>query len=65
MESAPERPGAILGARRKNQRISVVPPKKLPADFEVHDFGDSAILPGLVDSHLHINEPGRTEWEGI
>lgn len=34
-----------------------------PAD--VHDFGDLAILPGLVDSHIHINEPGRTEWEGF
>src|SRR5271154_7376019 len=24
-----------------------------------------AILPGLVDTHVHINEPGRTEWEGF
>lgn len=29
------------------------------------DCGDSVILPGLVDSHVHINEPGRTEWEGF
>ncbi|MBB5056582.1 allantoinase [Granulicella aggregans] len=28
-------------------------------------FGDRAILPGLVDTHVHINEPGRTEWEGF
>ena len=32
---------------------------------EVQDFGDLAILPGLVDTHVHINEPGRTEWEGF
>lgn len=29
------------------------------------DFGDLVVLPGLVDSHVHVNEPGRTEWEGF
>jgi len=33
-----------------------------PADV---DYGDDAIMPGLVDSHVHVNEPGRTEWEGF
>lgn len=32
-----------------------------PAD---HDFGDLWLMPGLVDSHVHVNEPGRTHWEG-
>jgi allantoinase len=33
-----------------------------PADL---DYGDLVIMPGLVDSHVHVNEPGRTEWEGF
>ena len=45
--------------------IDVVPPDQLPAQIPVKDFGEAAILPGLVDSHVHVNEPGRTEWEGF
>src|ERR1700719_2151843 len=33
-----------------------------PADV---DYGDLVIMPGLVDSHVHVNEPGRAEWEGF
>jgi allantoinase len=29
------------------------------------DAADLVILPGIIDSHVHINEPGRTEWEGF
>ena len=29
------------------------------------DYGDLLIMPGLVDTHVHINEPGRTDWEGF
>lgn len=29
------------------------------------DFGDHVLAPGLVDCHVHVNEPGRTEWEGF
>jgi len=39
--------------------------KSAPAGADVHDFGAATILPGLVDTHAHINEPGRTEWEGF
>lgn len=30
-----------------------------------HDFGDLLLMPGLVDTHVHVNEPGRTHWEGF
>jgi allantoinase len=33
-------------------------------DGEVVDVASKAILPGLIDTHVHFNEPGRTEWEG-
>ncbi|MDF5756779.1 allantoinase AllB [Spongiactinospora sp. TRM90649] len=35
-----------------------------PAREEV-DLGEVALLPGLVDTHVHVNEPGRTHWEGF
>jgi allantoinase len=38
---------------------------EVPAGAELSDFGDFVLLPGLVDSHVHINDPGRTEWEGF
>ena len=34
-------------------------------DVEVVDAGDLVVSPGIVDSHVHVNEPGRTEWEGF
>jgi len=37
---------------------------RVDADRTV-DLGDLPLLPGVVDSHVHVNEPGRTEWEGF
>ncbi len=34
-------------------------------DCEITDYGGLVIMPGLIDTHVHINEPGRTEWEGF
>src|SRR6202521_1143059 len=61
------RPGAIIVRNdvRGGKISGIVPADELPADTEVHDFGESTILPGLVDSHVHINDPGRAEWEGF
>jgi allantoinase len=57
------RPAAVLVEGDRIQ--GVVPIEQVPAGAQVHDFGNAAILPGLVDSHVHINDPGRTEWEGF
>ena len=37
----------------------------VPQGIPVHEAADFAVLPGLVDTHVHINEPGRADWEGF
>ena len=32
---------------------------------DAEDFGSAVIMPGVIDVHVHVNEPGRTEWEGF
>ncbi|WP_327294398.1 MULTISPECIES: allantoinase AllB [unclassified Streptomyces] len=38
---------------------------EVPEGARLTDFGDDVLLPGLVDTHVHVNDPGRTEWEGF
>ncbi len=38
---------------------------EIPPQCELVDVGDRIVMPGLVDTHVHINEPGRTKWEGF
>ncbi|MEV0666737.1 allantoinase AllB [Actinomadura luteofluorescens] len=54
-----ERPAAVS---IRAGRITAISPYDTRASV---DLGDVALLPGLVDTHVHINEPGRTEWEGF
>src|SRR5580692_10946653 len=37
----------------------------VPAGARLEDVDELAVLPGVVDTHVHLNEPGRTEWEGF
>jgi allantoinase len=55
-------PRAILVEGEQIQ--AVVPLDQVPSQAQILDFGEAAILPGLVDPHVHINDPGR-DWEGF
>ena len=50
---------------RDGRIVAVGPHDDWPAGVDRLDAGDLAILPGVVDTHVHINEPGRTDWEGF
>ena len=63
--------GRTVGARWvgvRGGRIAAVEPydTPVPRGVPVVDLPvDEVLLPGLVDTHVHVNEPGRTEWEGF
>jgi len=44
---------------------SVLPEASFPPGTPYYDHSPNVIIPGLVDAHVHLNEPGRTEWEGF
>jgi allantoinase len=56
------RPAAVVVAGGVIESVGEKVPTGAPA---VVDVGDSVLMPGLVDTHVHVNEPGRTEWEGF
>ena len=49
----------------KNGLIDAIREHDYQPNCAVEDLGNKVLMPGLVDSHVHINEPGRTEWEGF
>ena len=58
-----ERPAAIHVAGGRIARVAAW--DDVPAGARLDDAGELAVLPGVVDTHVHLDEPGRTEWEGF
>jgi allantoinase len=56
---------ASVGVRAGRVATIGLPAADLGAEVVVEFDDDVIVLPGLVDTHVHINEPGRTEWEGF
>ena len=54
--------GKILEVLKGSDQI---PLSWAPDIEEIIDAGNKLVMPGIVDSHVHVNEPGRTEWEGF
>ncbi len=44
---------------------AVVPPGDIPQDCPTEDLEHLVIAPGVVDANVHVNEPGRADWEGF
>lgn len=53
------RPASV---RFRDGRIQAIVDRPLS---DAEDLGDALLMPSLADTHVHINEPGRTEWEGF
>ncbi|GAA5969772.1 hypothetical protein JCM3765_003452 [Sporobolomyces pararoseus] len=63
-------PATLIVSLSSGTILSILPRKLAREDLpepvqEYLDVRDQWILPGLVDCHVHLNEPGRTEWEGF
>ena len=59
--------GFLAGHLILNGRLieAVLSHGELPADISRTEVGNLVVMPGVIDPHVHINEPGRTNWEGF
>ncbi|MFZ3217546.1 MAG: allantoinase AllB [Candidatus Acidiferrales bacterium] len=63
LTSEGERPAAVHIRAGSIAAVSAF--NEIPNGAAVHEAGDFIVMPGLVDTHVHINEPGRSDWEGF
>jgi allantoinase len=56
-------PASVHVTRGYISSISIF--EDVPAGADLVEANDSIVMPGLVDTHVHVNEPGRTDWEGF
>lgn len=57
-------PADVVIQNGKIVEISAIKLRSRNIKEKVLDVGNQLVMPGIVDSHVHVNEPGRTEWEG-
>lgn len=57
------RPATILLG--EGEILAINEPGKAPEGIRHHDAGHAIVAPGVIDTHVHVNQPGRTEWEGF
>lgn len=56
--------GAIVCEEGKIKKICKST-SEIPKNIPLYDYSKYVIMPGLIDCHVHVNEPGRTHWEGF
>lgn len=49
----------------EQDKIAAIRLGKFIEDASILNFGTAVVMPGAIDAHVHINEPGRTDWEGF
>lgn len=54
-----------FSGRIREVHDGILPRTNFPPETVYHNYGDRVLMPGLVDTHVHLNEPGRTSSEGF
>lgn len=67
-DSTEPTPGTIEIDKSTGKIIKIHPYKLSINDYNEEQFldvGNNVVMPGVIDAHVHLNEPGRTQWEGF